>query len=73
VKGLAFMIDKFRIPHCEIIPMTDPAEALGYTNERQLFRMFKKLIRKTPGQFRREKNNSPAVNEAPRAEGRGIL
>jgi YesN/AraC family two-component response regulator len=30
VKGLAFMIGKFRIPHCEIIPMTDPAEALAY-------------------------------------------
>jgi YesN/AraC family two-component response regulator len=29
VKGLAFMIGKFRIPHCEVVPMTDPAEALA--------------------------------------------
>ncbi|MDR1950051.1 MAG: helix-turn-helix domain-containing protein [Spirochaetaceae bacterium] len=31
------------------------AAALGYTNERQFFRMFKKITGKTPGQFRREK------------------
>jgi two-component system response regulator YesN len=33
-------------------PITDIAAALGYTNERQFFRMFKKNTGKTPGQFR---------------------
>jgi YesN/AraC family two-component response regulator len=32
--------------------IVDIAASLGYTNERQFFRMFKKITNKTPGQFR---------------------
>jgi YesN/AraC family two-component response regulator len=35
VKGLAFMIGKFHIPHSEVIPMTDPAEALVWLGREQ--------------------------------------
>jgi YesN/AraC family two-component response regulator len=30
VKGLTYMIGRFGIPHCEIIPQTDPGEALEF-------------------------------------------
>jgi two-component system response regulator YesN len=42
------------------------AAALGYTNERQFFRMFKKLTRMTPGQFRNEKNTPIKIGTKPR-------
>jgi YesN/AraC family two-component response regulator len=34
------------------IKMADIASSLGYFNERQFYRMFKKITGKTPGQFR---------------------
>jgi two-component system response regulator YesN len=40
-------------------PIAGIAAALGYTNERQFFRMFKKITGKTPGQFRRENQSPP--------------
>jgi YesN/AraC family two-component response regulator len=45
------------------LPIAGIAAALGYTNERQFFRIFKKLTGKTPGQFRREKKQFPAANK----------
>jgi YesN/AraC family two-component response regulator len=34
------------------IKMADIASSLGYFNERQFYRMFKRITGKTPGQFR---------------------
>ncbi|MDR2617588.1 MAG: helix-turn-helix domain-containing protein [Treponema sp.] len=34
VKGLAYMIDRFGIPHCEVVPKTDPLEAIESLREK---------------------------------------
>jgi YesN/AraC family two-component response regulator len=49
MKAMRMLTDRMGSPIAVI------AASLGYTNERQFFRMFKKITGKTPGQFRREK------------------